>query len=728
MPNKVPILSEEQLCVVNKALDVHQFIEGPAGCGKTTAGVARMLALVESGVGGDKILVIVPQRTLAAPYYEALQKAGVLSGGVVSILTIGGLAQRLVDIFWPLIAEVAGFGRPDEFPRFLTLETAQYYMARLVEPLLKEGLFESVVINPNRLYSQIIDNLNKAAIVGFPYTQIGERLKSSCGDDPGRRQVFDDVQRCATQFREFCLANNLLDFSLQLEVFSNYVWNQDLCRKYLRGKYHHLIVDNIEEDTPFAHDLLIEWLPDFESVLIIYDWDAGYRRFLGADPLSAEKLKRACTEHTQLTASFVTSPEVQALQENLSLAIRSPGAPISALITNQTPAEEGSDHDQDLVEVDQVPGGLNQVLIREYHRFYPEMLDWVANQVHDLVSSNRVRPSEIVILAPYVSDSLRFSVIQRLQDLHVPVRSHRPSRALRDEPVTQCLLTLSAICHPEWGYLPTKFDFAYALVQAIDGLDLVRAQLLSEIVYRTRHGDVTLSSFDPIKADVQERITYRFGERYEQLRLWIEEYRCAVYREYYDAFDYFLSRLFGEVLSQPGFGFHVDYYAGEVTANLIESVQKFRFIAGDNFSDEKIPPGKEYLKMVSKGVIAAQYIRSWDESNEDAVLLTPAYTFLMRNRPVDVQFWLDVGSRGWYQRLNQPLTHPYVLSRNWQTDRLWREEDEFDVSQQILHTLIVGLLRRCRKRVYLGLSDLGEQGYEQRGLLLSAFQRVLRWG
>ena len=42
----------------------------------------------------------------------------------------------------------------------------------------------------------------------------------------------------------------------------------------------------------------------------------------------------------------------------------------------------------------------------------------------------------------------------------------------------------------------------------------------------------------------------------------------------------------------------------------------------------------------------------------------------MMNRPVTVQFWLDVGSSGWYERLDQPLTHPQVLSREmarWQT-------------------------------------------------------------
>jgi hypothetical protein len=130
--------------------------------------------------------------------------------------------------------------------------------------------------------------------------------------------------------------------------------------------------------------------------------------------------------------------------------------------------------------------------------------------------------------------------------------------------------------------------------------------------------------------------------------------------------------------------------------------------------------------MVQEGVIAAQYIRSWQLQVEDAVLLAPAYTFLLSNRPATVQFWLDVGSRSWAERLFQPLTHPHVLSRHWPPGVTWSDVNEVEANQQVLHHLAVGLLRRCRQQVYLGLSELGEQGYEQRGPLLRTYQRVLQ--
>ena len=704
-------LTSPQRALVDQPASGSIFLCGPAGTGKTTVGVERMLALMAQGERADSILLLAPQRTLAWPYVEALNHPGVVGGGVVSILTVGGLAQRMVDLFWPLAAEAAGFARPDEPPTFLTLETAQYYMARLVRPMLDEGYFSAATIDPNRLYSQVIDNLNKAALVGFPYIEIGERLQAAWIGEPAQARLYADAQQAAERFRLYCLAHNLLDFSLQLEVFLQHLWTQPFCRETLTRTYRHLIYDNIEEDTPAAHDLLRQWLPEFDSALLIYDTDGGYRVFLGADPHSAYALKDLCQGQVELTSSFVTSPDLRALAGGLGEAILHRTDPSASRFTAPGLA---------LPEAGE--GNPRAVLSYTYHRFHPEMLDWVAGQIALLVEEDGVPPGEIAVLAPFMSDALRFSISERLRRLGIPSRSHRPSRALREEPAIQCLLTLAALAHPEWGIRPTKFDLAYTLIEAIDGLDLVRSKLLAEIVYRVRDGHVTLGSFDRIEPRVQERITYVFGERYEGLRAWLDEYRSDPPQE----LDHFLSRLFGELLSQPGYSFHNDFTAGQQTANLIESVRKFRWGVANGLAEDRASLGKDYLEMVRAGVVAAQYLRAWQVQPEDAVLLAPAYTFLMLNRPVENQFWIDAGGSGWFERLYQPLTHPYVLSRRWPAGAAWNDADEYEADQAALYRLALGLIRRCRGRIYLGLSALSEQGYEQQGALLKALQRVLR--
>jgi hypothetical protein len=349
------------------------------------------------------------------------------------------------------------------------------------------------------------------------------------------------------------------------------------------------------------------------------------------------------------------------------------------------------------------------------------MLDWVAAQIQRLVSVEGLAPAEIVVLAPYLSDALRFSLSNRLEELGIPWRSHRPSRSLRDEPASHCLLTLAELAHPGWDIRPTKFDVANALLYAIEGMDLVRAQLLAGIVYRQR--DISLSGFAPIRSEVQERITFVFGQHFETLREWIEAYRQQPVP---DPLDHFLRRLFGEILSQKGFGFHRNPDGARTAAKLIESIQKFR-VAMDAAGDQTIDVGREYIAMLQDGVIAAQYVEAWQMMETDAVLIAPAHTFLMMNRPATIQFWLDIGSTGWWERLFQPLTQPYVLSRAWrqrEPGSLWTDADDVKANQETLARLVTGLLRRCRERVYLGLSDLGESGFEQRGPLLKAIWKI----
>lgn len=676
------------------------FLEGPAGCGKTTAALWRLLRGLQDRLDGGSVLILVPQRTLAEPYVEALRASQIPPGGTVEVLTLGGMAQRMVDLFWPQGGTAAGFAHPTRPPTFLTLETAQYFMAHLLDPFLDQGLFDSVVIERSRLYSQVLDGLNKSALVGFPCTEIGERLSQAWSGEPGQLRVYEDVQSAASLFRAYCLAHNLLDFSLQVELFIQRLWPDPICRDYLYSAYRHLFVDNLEEDTPAAHMLLADWLPELESATLVYDREAGYRRFLGASPDTACDLKSACQVHFVFEQSLVASSPVASLSQNLAVSLASDGA---------RPASRPPGAQEAL-----------QALVFKVHRFYPQMLDWVAEQASELVHDQGVSPGEIVVLAPYLPDALRFAVSSRLSRLGIPSHSHRPSRALREEPVVRCLLTLAALAHPDWGEFPSEFDVSYSLVQAIEGLDLVRARLLVDRVY-TQPGRRGLTSFDRLLPDIQERVTHRLGERYETLRVWLAEYA----REPVDELDHFLSRLFGEVLSQRRFGFHNNFQAGEVASNLVESVQKFRWAAGPALQEEGCPVGQEYMRMVRSGIIASQYMRSWKEPQEEAIFLSPAYTFLLSNRPVSYQIWLDVGSRGWAERLYQPLTHPYVLSKSWPVGRKWTEADEVRTSQEGLYCLALGLLRRCRERVYLGLSELGESGYDQRGPLLQAFQRLL---
>lgn len=675
------------------------YVSGPAGSGKTTAGVEYFRRAVLSGIPAGDFIILTPQRSLAKPYRDLTSSVEFPSNSLPSILTLGGLAQRMITLFWPLVAKNIGFSSPSKSPQFLTLETAQYYMAQVIAPLLQKGYFDSITIEPNRIYSQLLDNMNKAAFVGFDLTEVGNRLNAAWSGLSKQSIVYTQAQDCVNAFRQYCLENNLLDFSLQFEILNKHLWPSLLCRSYLKNTYKHLIYDNIEEDVPVAHDIISSWLPDFTSALLIHDTDAGFRTFLGADDPSALRLQDQCTDRIGFSGSFIQSEPISTLECSLSHAI-----------TQHCP-----------LEIEKVK--LAPAYSIQSFRFFPQALDWITSRVRSMIREQDVDPGQIVVLTPFLSDSLRFTLTQRMAEAGIPYYTFRPSRSLRDEPPVNAMFTLAKLAHPQWGLKPTKHDLRYMLMQIIPEIDLIRADLVAQILYSPNRGENTLITFDQVRPEMQERITFVVGQKFETMRGWLERYRVDGETN----LDIFFARIFGELLSQRGFAFHDNFTAAALIARLVESARKFRQILTNNLDQTVTSISKEYIRVVEEGLIAAQYLTNWDEQRDShSVLVAPAFTYLMSNRPASYQFWLDIGSNGWWSRLDQPLTQPYVLSRNWPSGRQWTGADELHTNQDTLNRIITGLLRRCSIHVDMITVGLNESGSEERGALLVAVQTMLR--
>lgn len=685
----------EQIKLAGLGLKSKIFLSGTAGTGKTTAAIARLEHLLAQGIPAEDVMILVPQRTLAGPYYDFLNSSHNQFYNEPTILTIGGLARRMIDLFWPMISTDAGFASSSIAPTFLTIETAQYFLMQILEPLFNKGYFSGINVERNRLAGQILDNMNKAAAIGFPLEEICIRLRDGSPADSGLWIPFQQAEECALLFREFCLQHNLLDYSLQLNLFIKFLWPNDLFRKYLNHKYHHLIYDNVEEDVPMAHKWVEEWAPALESYLLILDENGGFRTFLGADPISGSSLASICEEKVHFHHQFTSTPKIQVLKNILRENIQ--------LSSKPTPPFDV----------------FEQFDLRQSH-FYPEMIDNVCQEVNRLIKEEGEKASEVVILAPFVSDSLLFTIRTRMNNFKIDTYSARPSRTLIREPAIHSLVTFAKLAHPCLELPVTGFEMRQALMCTIPEIDIVRGQICSQALFNEKRIEAGLGLFENLKGDLPERISFVIGEKFEKIRCWVEEYKGDEILPLHG----FWSRLFGEVLSQPGFIFFGDFSAAELSARLILSAKQFREMLGGLPNFNEIHCSREYLDTIQQGLIGGQFID--DPIHPDAVLIAPAYTYLMTNRPVKYQFWLDIGSSGWWERLNQPLTHPYVLNRQWQKGTPWQDADEIKANQTTLARLVGGLLDRCNQHLYLHMAGMDDQGREQRNQLLQAFNLLFR--
>jgi hypothetical protein len=628
-------------------------------------------------------------------------------------VTFYGLVRRAVALYWPLVARSAGFEQADQEPVFLTLETAQYFMWRVVEPLIREeGYFGDLAIRRERLLSQLIDNLNKSALVGFDHTDIYARLKGAWTGAQDKLNSYWQAQDCAIRFRNYCLSHNLLDFSLVTHVYHRYLFPHPVYRRHFQARYQHLLVDNLEENVPVAHEMIAWAMEHCESTVLAFDEGGGHRLFLGADAEGALSLEKACSKVIRLKSPVVASTDVLAFSDVLRQALRVESVPT---------APEGAPS--------------RAIVDRGGGRYWIGMIHWIVGRIAELLDGG-TQAGEIAIIAPYVSAVMRFAIEEELGARGIDLYLLRPSTPLREEPLIRGLLTLVLLGYPDWPLriqgeaysLPIE-DVALALRTALAELDPIRSQYLAraalplgERVLRGLSGSASDSASRDNLGRLWKNVGYQVAERYEALRLWLSRYHEGDS----EPVDIFLSRVFGDLLSRPGYGFCDEMARARAYGRLVESAAKFRSAVGLDGAVDDDTVAREYVQLVLEGTASAEYLLDWPRPpREDAVILAPAYSYLTRDLRSSYQFWIDLGSDGWTNRPNQPLTHPYVLSKHWPVGKLWRDVEEEQAKREVLGKVIQGLAARCTKGVYLAFSELGIDGVEQRGQLQRAIVKVL---
>src|SRR5690606_23756456 len=108
----------------------------------------------------------------------------------------------------------------------------------------------------------------------------------------------------------------------------------------------------------------------------------GFRTFLGADPESALALQDLCQTRAVLDENFVLSPQIHDLRNRLSELLSDHAAESRAPARIYAP-------------------GIPALNFR-FHRYYPEMLDWVTGEIKRLIYTEGVPAAEIAVLASYL--------------------------------------------------------------------------------------------------------------------------------------------------------------------------------------------------------------------------------------------------------------------------------------------------------------------------------------
>ncbi len=745
-----------------------QYLAGHPGTGKSTRLADHLVSLLNAGIRPDRILLLTPQQAQAERYRTAQSQVKRRTRGEPFISTIYTLAQQHVALFFPRIAPRAGFAQPRREPVFIDIELTQFFLSQIAAPYLAE--FEDLKLSRPRLISQILDSMNKAATSNFPLDELAERLSAAWNGPEQRGHHFRRVQDIAIAFRRHCLQHNLVDFSLSMDVFGAHLLDADFYQEFIQARYRHMLADNIEETPPVEHMFISQVLRVCDSAMLVEDDPGSYRLFLGADRRSARGLRELCDE-------VVEMPDPRLAAGSPASPARFGAALMTAIQTNSKPSRLNADTLDRVTLMEGIRYWTNMVQqvvdrIRELVQsgVQPKDIAVLAPIVEDVLRfelQERLRPDGIGIRTVRPSRPLFDHPIARM--MAVWARLENPQWAMPAS--TQELARALSM-----SIAGLDIVRAQLLADAANKIDAKTLPALGERQLWERVGLEFQPLYEHLQMWMAARVSQRAvaGEQNERIDS-LQPAQNPALPPQNVPLDLFWQHLFTDVLSQEGFRLAGDVDGAVIVDRLVHSARNFRqafemagVVPEPDAVIAAMPPegfhvpvapaqntqgdvNLAYINNLSQGLLAAQHVQEHmpvvagdastlrqpqgsggDPSTSsggadgalNAVLLTPAYAYLTSDFRSRVQFWLDINATRWHDRLYQPLTHPYVLSRNWRMGQAWTDEDEMNANRDMLARVVGGLAYRCSDQIVLASSQMDVSGMEESGMLNRAVQRV----
>lgn len=666
------------------------FWLGPAGTGKTTALQQRLVHLLRAREPAYTHLVVVAEPEHAQAYLDAVHLAQVGSYSELKITTYIQLAREMVTLFWPLVARPAGFDRPYQPPTFLSYDLAQLLMWRITLPMVDSGAFSNLTLRPQQIVSQLLDTLNRAALNSLTLEESIERQKDSWVGDEIQFRHLKSAAEAAHQFRQACLQNNLLDLSLVVETFDRHLVQHHEFHNYFSERFRHLLVDNVEEQTP-AGQHFIDSLIDFtETAAIVYDAGGGYKRFLGADPTAARRFANLCQSLFEFEESFSRGQALQPLAYLVENFLMHTSHPI-----------EGAEF------------GVIDVVSGRYRR---EMITKLVQSLEGQIADG-IPPKQIALIAPYLDAALAYMLDQELGAAGIPYRLLKRRSRLHDEPRVRSWLTWLSLSHPNWDIQPASYDVAEALTLSIEDLDPVRAQLLAD------HMFAETGLFSLVNPSIPQSVVERIGPSNVELGLELWQWLSENGNDRYPI-DIFLLRLFSDLLGQRRFQAEPDLSGAAICDWLVRTAERLRGSAEEMGLRTPAAIGRTFIKGIQNGLVTSNPPLLGNPPDPEGVLISTIYGYLLTGQTVQVQVWLETGASGWWDIPRQPLSNAFVLAQSWPAGQKWTAEEEFKIRNELLSRIVRGLTARCSGGVILAHSDLDRRGVRQEGPLWRALYPV----
>ena len=349
----------------------------------------------------SNILFLVPNaitklsyiREIRLPFSEQLK-----------ITTYSHFVQSEVIKYWPIIAENCQEIKKEKIsPSFISQSLSEYIIKSYIKKIREEeNYFQDIVATDRSICRNILDNLSKACFNNLDIKTIGEKIYDSKKNrNDLNRYSYTQMQEVIDYYLELMLNNGIIDNSIAVYLYNNYLLNNEDYKRRLKREYNYLIVDSLENASVSESNLIIELLENAKESYIFYDKSKDYSSFKNVDITYVEE---------SIIKKFFPE-EISNLNE----------------INLKTLYEE-----------------KKKIELNENFHLYDEMIESVGDEILQLIKEGK-NLSDMVIISPINNSILDYKISNKLKQNNLQVKNTKIDNKIIDHPYANALVVATCI-------------------------------------------------------------------------------------------------------------------------------------------------------------------------------------------------------------------------------------------------------------------------------------------
>ena len=349
----------------------------------------------------SNILFLVPNaitklsyiREIRLPFSEQLK-----------ITTYSHFVQSEVIKYWPIIAENCQEIKKEKIsPSFISQSLSEYIIKSYIKKIREEeNYFQDIVATDRSICRNILDNLSKACFNNLDIKTIGEKIYDSKKNrNDLNRYSYTQMQEVIDYYLELMLNNGIIDNSIAVYLYNNYLLNNEDYKRRLKREYNYLIVDSLENASVSESNLIIELLENAKESYIFYDKSKDYSSFKNVDITYVEE---------SIIKKFFPE-EISNLNE----------------INLKTLYEE-----------------KKKIELNENSHLYDEMIESVGDEILQLIKEGK-NLSDMVIISPINNSILDYKISNKLKQNNLQVKNTKIDNKIIDHPYANALVVATCI-------------------------------------------------------------------------------------------------------------------------------------------------------------------------------------------------------------------------------------------------------------------------------------------